>query len=61
MCRKFGLGLVSLLLWGIDRVCEANAVGVAETGAEGGTRSVTDEEPLKRIAKINSIRAMLAP
>ena len=52
---------MSLLLWGIDRVCEANAVGVAETGAEGGTRSVTDEEPLKRIAKINSIRAMLAP
>ena len=51
----------SLLLWGIDRVCEANAVGVAETGVEGGTRSVTDEEPLKRTAKINSIRAMLAP
>ena len=24
-------------------ICEANAVGVAETGAEGGARSVTDE------------------
>ena len=26
----------SLLLWGIDRFAQANAVGVAETGAEGG-------------------------
>ena len=42
-------------------ICGANSVGVAETGVEGGTRSVTDEELLKRIAKINSIRAMLMP
>ena len=34
----------SLLLWGIDRFAQANAVGVAETGAEGVARSVTDEE-----------------
>ena len=53
--------IASLLLRGIDRFAQANAVGVAETGAEGGTRSVTDEELLKRTAKINSIRAMLAP
>ena len=33
----------SLLQWGIDRFAQANAVGVAETGAEGGARSVTDE------------------
>ena len=26
----------SLLQWGIDRFAQANAVGVAETGAEGG-------------------------
>ena len=34
---------ISLLQWGIDRFAQANAVGVAETGAEGGARSVTDE------------------
>ena len=28
----------SLLQWGIDRFAQANAVGVAETGAEGGPR-----------------------
>ena len=27
---------ISLLQWGIDRFAQANAVGVAETGAEGG-------------------------
>ena len=31
-------------LAGIDRFAQANAVGVAETGAEGVARSVTDEE-----------------
>ena len=35
---------ISLLQWGIDRFAQANAVGVAETGAEGVARSVTDEE-----------------
>jgi hypothetical protein len=34
----------SLLLRGIDRFAQANAVGVAETVAEGVARSVTDEE-----------------
>ena len=34
----------SLLLRGIGRFAQANAVGVAETGAEGVARSVTDEE-----------------
>ena len=29
---------ISLLQWGIDRFAQANAVGVAETGAEGGPR-----------------------
>ena len=33
----------SLLQWGIDRFAQANAVGVAETGAEGGSRRLTDE------------------
>ena len=34
----------SLLLRGIDRFAQANAVGVAETWTEGAARSVTDEE-----------------
>ena len=33
----------SLLLWGIDRFAQANAVGVAETGAEGVSHRLTDE------------------
>ena len=32
MVRHFA----SLLLWGIDRFAQANSVGVAETGVEGG-------------------------
>ena len=37
------MGFESLLQWGIDRFAQANAVGVAETGAEGGSRRLTDE------------------
>ena len=36
-------GSISLLQWGIDRFAQANAVGVAETGGEGGSRRLTDE------------------
>ena len=37
------MGFESLLQWGIDRFAQANAVGVAETGAEGGSHRLTDE------------------
>ena len=47
--RKRG-HLASLLQRGIDRFAQANAVGVAETGAEGGSRRLTDEASIMLIA-----------
>ena len=42
----------SLLQWGIDRFAQANAVGVAETGAEGVSHRLTDEVSFKKRLKI---------
>ncbi len=42
----------SLLQWGIDRFAQANAVGVAETGAEGVSHRLTDEVSFKKRVKI---------
>ena len=42
----------SLLLRGIDRFAQANAVGVAETGAEGDSHRLTDEVSFKKRLKI---------
>ena len=51
--------IASLLLWGIDRFAEHVCWRRRDGGI--GACTLTDEEPLKRTAKINSIRAMLAP
>ena len=45
----------SLLQWGIDRFAQANAVGVAETGAEGVSHRLTDEVLSLIIKKLFSI------
>ena len=51
--------IASLLLWGIDRFAEH--VCWRRRDGDIGACTLTDEELLKRTAKINSIRAMLAP